>query len=203
MSISLHHRHNASAAFPASQAAGKVIDADYVVVDPPSARAGVSASSRSSGETAGGIGILRPSRAARDAPMSRRAGAGFWSVGFTLAMLSFWVSGGHALAAAWMEAGRDRAPAGGGLTLALLGSNVTSGASGPVLEVETEITNERAQARPTPAVAILIVANNGDAMRYAAPPVPGEIGAGGRQRLTSRMPAPAGGVRSVSVAFAS
>lgn len=191
----------AASASPMRLPSAGVIDAEYVVIDAPlpeERRAGAPTSRRAQSPL--GLETLRPVRPDKVAPFSRRGGLRFWGFGLALALLSFWVSGGHALL---LGRSASPAPGGDGLMLTMRDSGIKPVGGRSVLAVEAEIANAAATERQAPGVAVLIVTGDGITMRYMLAGAGAAIPPGGRQRFASRLAVPPGGVRSVSVAFAS
>lgn len=179
-----------------------VIEADFLVLgssDKPAASSSGRKQITGRADTRS-LAVLKPERPAPAPLFSRRGSWGFWLGGMFLVAVSFWVSGGHAwLLPQGAKAGpRNTAD----LSLALLGSGTESARGQPVLHVEAEARNADARARALPAVAILITTGRGVVLRYQVAPPSEGIGPSGRQRFSTRLPVPADGVRSVSVAFA-
>lgn len=178
-----------------------VIDAEYVAIDSPvPGDRSTGALTRRRPDNPPSLETLRPLRPDKVAPFSRRGGLRFWSLGLALALLCFWVSGGHALLH-----GRPASPAhaSAGLVLTMRDSGIRPVGGRSVLAVEAEIANAAATTLEAPPVAVLIVTGDGITMRYMLTGAGTAIPPGGRQRFASRLAMPPGGVRSVSVAFAS
>ncbi|MEZ2333152.1 hypothetical protein AB6802_25810 [Mesorhizobium sp. RCC_202] len=178
-----------------------VVDADYVVLPRFDARPGpvpTISPPPSSTPPIEGMGMLRrpepaPSRSSRGGPM-------FWIAGIAIALVSFWVAGGHAL----VRQGPFLANA--GPTSALTISGVTSriDASGlkPLLFVDGEAANDGAGPEMLPPLEIRVTDNNSNIIRYRLGTSNRSLAPGERFGFSSRLDVPKDGVRTVAVIFA-
>ena len=173
-----------------------VSDAHYETVAPAAgdapARPGMSRSATA------GMEFLK-SGAAGAGPGARRGGAVFWGLGLVAVALAFWFSGGHALVAGSAPAGT--AATGGPLHIADVKSRVESRDGRSVLFVDGRAENRGSAALRLPPIEIAVTANGGDVTRYRLATRDTELKPGDRYSFSSRLEAPAGGVRTVSVAF--
>lgn len=185
---------------PRPQPGGDVSDAQYETVSPaadaPQARfAAAGTASDASGPA--GMDFLKDKAPA--APQgARRGGVLFWATGLLAVALAFWVSGGHAL---FGGAPADVAPAKTPLHIADVKSRVETREGRGVLFVDGQAENHGATPLSLPPIEITVAANDGGVTRYRLPGRDTELKPGDRYSFSSRLEAPAAGVRTVSVAF--
>ncbi|MBZ9851099.1 hypothetical protein LB565_24235 [Mesorhizobium sp. CA14] len=176
-----------------------IVDADYVVLTrfaayPESAPPPQMPSTPS----IGGMGMLRRSEAAPS--RSSRGGPLFWIAGIGIALVSFWVSGGHALVRQspfWTAA----APA-SALTISGVTSRIDATGLKPVLFVDGEAANDGMRSETLPPLEIRVTDNNSNIIRYRLGTSNRSLGPGERFGFSSRLDVPKDGVRTVSVIFA-
>lgn len=186
------------------QAAGAdIVEADFEVVcacaqpGPTPPATAVSAA----GPPAGGMNMLRRGGGRRPHATSffgRRAGPAFWLFGAGLALMAFWVSGGHA----WVRqlpfsVGRQAA----GFSLSGIRSRVEVASGRPVLFVDGEAMNHGALAAPLPSLEINVTGEDGRVTLYKLGTSQAPLAPGGRFAFSSRLAVPKNGVRAVEVAF--
>lgn len=148
---------------------------------------------------AAGMDLLRQA-AAPAANGSGRGGPLFWAFGLMAVALAFWVSGGHALLrqhAAMLAPGETRDP----LRIADVTSRVETHGEREVLFVEGRTENKGGRAVALPGMEIAVTGKDGAVTRYALSTGVSELDPGGRHSFSSRLVAPAGGVKSVAVTF--
>ncbi|MDQ6432659.1 hypothetical protein RB623_01160 [Mesorhizobium sp. LHD-90] len=175
---------------------GDVVDAEFEVVGerqpmvpPRSFRAGLEP----------GMDFLA-AKSTPDRPglFGRPGGALFWTGGGLLALLAFWISGGHALMLP--QAG---APSpGAAFTLTDISSRVDASGTRPVLLVDGQAGNDGAVAGHLPGLEIHVAGLDGKTTRYKLGTFARQLDPGERFAFSSRLDAPRNGVRSVSVTFA-
>ena len=179
------------------QEGGDVSDADYETV---SRGQGVAESARfeaGSPTPATGMDFLKHGVAKAEG-RARRGGVLFWGVGLFLVALAFWVSGGHALLAPGPQPGATvKAP----LAIADVKSRVETHDGRAVLFVEGRAANGGGVTITLPPIEIAVTANDGGVVRYRLAAADTELKPGDRYSFSSRLEAPASGVRTVSVAF--
>ncbi|TPJ33609.1 hypothetical protein [Mesorhizobium sp. B2-8-3] len=178
--------------------AADIVDADYVVL--PRFAAAPSAPPPQIPPTPSieGMGMLRkpeavPSRSSRGGPM-------FWIAGVGIALISFWVSGGHALVRQspfWAAA----APA-GALTISGVTSRIDESGLKPVLFVDGEAANDGTRSQTLPPLEIRVTDNNSNIIRYRLGTSNRSLAPGERFGFSSRFDVPKDGVRTVAVIFA-
>ena len=174
-----------------------VADADFETVSPrPDAASRSSAGA--AGTPAAGLDFLRR-KAAEEDGRSRRGGVLFWSAGLLLAGLGFWVAGGHALIAPGVPAPGARAKT--PLAIADVKSRVETHGGRAVLFVEGRAANGGGETMALPPIEIAVTANDGNVARYLLAATDTHLKPGDRYSFSSRLEAPASGVRTVSVAF--
>lgn len=187
---------------PKPPAGGDVSDAQYETV----AAAGDAprqARFAPAGAAAGpaGMDFLKdtPPRAPGAPEGGRRGGVLFWATGLAAVALAFWMSGGHAL----IGGGGPAAGAGpkAPLRIAEVRSRVETREGRGVLFVDGRAENHGAAALPLPPIEIAVTANDGTVARYRLPGREARLNPGDRYSFSSRLEAPAAGVRTVSVAF--
>lgn len=180
--------------------AADVVDADYVVLPRFAAHPEPAAPPPQIPSTPSiqGMGMLRKQEAA---PWrSSRGGPMFWTAGVGIALVSFWVSGGHAL----VRQGTLRATAEPASALTISGVTSRIDASGlkPVLFVDGEAANDGAGPQMLPPLEIRVTDNNSNIIRYRVGTSNRSLGPGERFGFSSRLDVPKDGVRTVSVIFA-
>lgn len=185
----------------ASRAAPDFTDAEYETLDAaPQAVGPQNAAARfSDPEPAAGMDFLRAGVLAADEG-SRRGGPLFWIAGLALVALAFWVSGGHALVrqqVAALAPAQAREP----LRIADVRSRVERHNGRDVLFVDGRAENHGTAALAVPPIEIAVIAVDGHATRYLLGTGGTELAPGGRTSFSSRLEAPPGGVKSVSVTF--
>lgn len=149
---------------------------------------------------AAGMDLLRQGPAGAASATAQRGGPLFWIFGLMLVALAFWVSGGHALVrhqASMLTPAETRQP----LRIADVTSRVETHGERQVLFVEGRAENKGSRALTLPGMEIAVTGNDGAVSRYALSTSDTELDAGGRYSFSSRLVAPAGGVKSVAVTF--
>ena len=184
---------------------GEIHDAEFETVMPDgertvpeAARHPAPVDSHAAGETApGGMAILRRSPESIEPGRRERAGAGFWLAGVALAAAAFWVSGGHALvlSGAADAVQREVRP------LRIDGLDVRLERHGGAVKllVDGELVNDGGSALPAPPLSIIVRLEDGGVTRYRLGTNGRPVQPGGRMAFSSRLDAPQGGVRDVSV----
>lgn len=145
--------------------------------------------------------LKRASEAAAPVPVAgpRHGGPLFWSVGLLLVALAFWVSGGHALVSqAAIVAPAERLEP---LRIGEVKSRVERHGERDVLFVDGDARNHGEVAMPLPPIEIAVTAVDGATTHYHLSTNGAELKPGGRYAFSSRLEAPAGGVKTVSVTF--
>lgn len=185
---------------PKPQAGDDVSDAQYETVSPaPDAlQARFTQADTTSTANPAGMDFLK-NKAPGTPQGTRRGGVLFWAIGLLAVALAFWISGGHALIGSGGPAAV--APASTPLHIADVRSRVETREGRGVLFVDGRAENRGATPLPLPPIEIAVTANDGGVMRYRLPGRDTELKPGDRYSFSSRLEAPAAGVRTVSVAF--
>ena len=171
-------------------------DAEIVAVDPVPPQAPRPSPAAPGAE---GMDLLRarPTSAARRA--SVQGGPLFWATGLAMVGLAFWVSGGHELVR------QSFSPAamvkGEALRIGDVATRVENRGGRDILFIDGEARNDGDATEPMRPIEIAIVGNDGRATRYFLAARTPELAPGNRYAFSSRIEAPANGVRSVSVSF--
>jgi hypothetical protein len=179
---------------------GDVSDAHYETVSPAQgtaapARFGEGAAESESPAT--GMDFLKHG-AAKTEGRARRGGALFWGLGLFLVALAFWVSGGHALLTSGPAPDTaTKTP----LAIADVKSRIETHGGRAVLFVEGRAANDGGATLALPPIEIAVTANDGGVARYRLAATDTELKPGDRYSFSSRLDAPASGVRTVAVAF--
>ncbi|TPI73060.1 hypothetical protein FJ423_26310 [Mesorhizobium sp. B2-8-9] len=178
--------------------AANIVDADYVVLPRLASAPAAPPPQIPPTPSIEGMGMLRKP----DAPplRSSRGGPMFWIAGIGIALVSFWVSGGHALVRQspfWTTA----APA-SALTISGVTSRIDASGLKPVLFVDGEAANDGMRSETLPPLEIRVTDNNSNIIRYRLGTSNRSLGPGERFGFSSRLDVPKDGVRTVSVIFA-
>lgn len=169
---------------------GDVVDAEFTTVSREPARNPVSAP-RSA--PVGGFDILARTS---NAPVRSRAGAGFWLCGVLASAAAFWMAGGHSLARHIPVPGMTgESP----VQVASVTSQVKRSLQGVHLVIDGMLENTGADAAEAPDLDIEVAAVGGGVMRYRLGNGRALIEPRGARNFSSRLDAPATGVKSVSV----
>lgn len=165
-----------------------VVDAEVLDVSPSRERP---APAFASAEQTMGLTML--GRANAD-PVSRRAGAVFWTFGLALAASAFWVSGGHALM-------RSEAPlaAAGKLEIAHVETRIDTTAGRTTLVVDGEARNGTSTKHAVPPIGIAVTGHDGKVTRYTLSTGGEQVAANDIYLFSSRLRVPPEGVKSVAV----
>jgi len=145
------------------------------------------------------MGMLRKPEAMPARPASR-GGPVFWIAGVGIALVSFWVSGGHALVRQspfWASSEPASALSISGVT-----SRIDASGLKPVLFVDGEAANDGAQAEALPPLEIRVTDNSSNVIRYRLGTSNRSLAPGEKFGFSSRLDVPRNGVKTVSVAFA-
>ncbi|TGP53886.1 hypothetical protein EN802_01545 [bacterium M00.F.Ca.ET.159.01.1.1] len=180
--------------------AADILDADYIVLPRFAARPETAPPQQlPSTPSIEGMGMLRKPEAALSRP-ARRGGPMFWISGVGIALISFWVSGGHAL----VGQGPFRVAAGPASALTISGVTSRIDASGlkPVLFVDGEAANDGMRSEALPPLEIRVTDNDSNIIRYRLGTSNRSLAPGERFGFSSRLDVPRNGVRTVSVIFA-
>lgn len=148
-----------------------------------------------------GMGMLRKGETTADMHDASRAGPLFWSGGIAIALLAFWISGGHALfhEGAFFGSNDSAATA---LSISGVSSRVDSSGRKPVLLVDGEAGNDGMEAAELPPLEIRVTGNDGRITRYGLGTSGRTLPPGERFAFSSRLDVPRNGVTAVSVTFA-
>jgi hypothetical protein len=177
-----------------SRTAADVSDAQYETL--PATRSDAPARFGDAGTAAAGMDFLKSGVAGNGG--TRRGGVFFWLCGILLVGLAFWFSGGHALIAG---NGQTGVAAGSPLHIADVKSRVENRDGRSVLFIDGRAENRGGQALRLPPIEIAVTANEGGVTRYELATRDTELKPGDRYSFSSRLEAPASGVKTVSVAF--
>ncbi|RWH67823.1 hypothetical protein [Mesorhizobium sp.] len=177
-----------------------IVDADYVVLPRFATHPELSPRQPQIPPTPAikGMGILRKPDASL--PRPSRGGPTFWIAGVGIALVSFWVSGGHALvrqSTFWVNA----APA-SALTISGVTSRIDESGLKPVLFVDGEAANDGMGSETLPPLEIRVTDNDSNIIRYRLGTSDRVLAPGERFGFSSRLDVPRNGVRTVSVIFA-
>ncbi|MBZ9818889.1 hypothetical protein [Mesorhizobium sp. CA4] len=175
-----------------------IVDADYVVLPRFASAPAAPPPQIPPTPSIEGMGMLRKSEAGP--PRSSRGGPMFWIAGIGIALISFWMSGGHALVRQspfWTTA----APA-SALTISGVTSRIDASGLKPVLFVDGEAANDGMRSETLPPLEIRVTDNNANIIRYRLGTSNRSLGPGERFGFSSRLDVPKDGVRTVSVTFA-
>jgi hypothetical protein len=178
--------------------AADIVDADYVVLPRSAAHPALLPPQIPSTPPIEGMGMLRKPVAAPTRPT--RGGPMFWIAGVGMALVSFWVSGGHALVRQspfWTTA----APA-SALTISGVTSRIDASGLKPVLFVDGEAANDGIGPETLPPLEIRVTDNDSNIIRYRLGTSNRLLAPGERFGFSSRLDVPRNGVRTVSVIFA-
>lgn len=197
----------ASSAREGISVAGDVVDADFIVLGPDTAlqfdrmppQAAVEAAEPA--PLLNGMGMLRKGEATADRPGISRGGPLFWSGGIAIALLAFWVTGGHTLFHEGVFFASDDKTA-TALSISGVSSRVDSSGHRPVLLVDGEAGNDGAEAAILPPLEIRVTGNDGRITRYGLGTSGRTLPPGERFAFSSRLDVPRNGVTAVSVTFA-
>ncbi|KUM25271.1 hypothetical protein AU467_04820 [Mesorhizobium loti] len=179
-----------------------IVDADYVVLPRFAARSEPMAApppQTPSTPSIEGMGMLRKPEAAPARPASR-GGPIFWTAGVGVALVAFWVSGGHALVRQspfWATAQPASALSISGVT-----SRIDASGLKPVLFVDGEAANDGARAESLPPLEIRVTDKASNVIRYRLGTSNRSLAPGERFGFSSRLDVPRNGVKTVSVVFA-
>ncbi|MCG7504465.1 hypothetical protein [Mesorhizobium retamae] len=184
-----------------------VIDADFIVLDSDSSRIAErlppqpAALQSEMTPPLDGMDMLRKGETGPDLARPAPGGALFWTSGIAIALLAFWISGGHALfhQTAFLGYGDTAAAA---LSISSVTSRVDSTGSKPVLLVDGEAGNDGAEAAVLPPLEIRVTGNDGRITRYGLGTSGRSLPPGERFAFSSRLEVPRNGVTAVSVTFA-
>ncbi|TPI59771.1 hypothetical protein FJ417_15220 [Mesorhizobium sp. B3-1-7] len=178
--------------------AADIVDADYVVLPRFAATPSAPPPQIPPTPSIEGMGMLRKPEAAPS--RSSRGGPTFWIAGVGIALISFWVSGGHALVRQspfWAAA----APA-SALTISGVTSRIDESGLKPVLFVDGEAANDGTRSQTLPPLEIRVTDNNSNIIRYRLGTSNRSLAPGERFGFSSRFDVPKDGVRTVAVIFA-
>ncbi|RAZ86606.1 hypothetical protein DPM33_27720 [Mesorhizobium hawassense] len=180
--------------------AADIVDADYVVLPRFAAQPGSAAPLPQIPSTPSieGMGMLRKPEAAP--PRPSRGGPMFWIAGVGIALVSFWVSGGHALVG--QSPFRVAAAPAGALTISGVTSRIDASGLKPVLFVDGEAANDGMRSEALPPLEIRVTDNNSNIIRYRLGTSNRSLAPGERFGFSSRLDVPKDGVRTVAVIFA-
>jgi hypothetical protein len=129
----------------------------------------------------------------------KQGGPLFWSFGLTLVVLSFWVSGGHALVRnVVLPAPSERLQS---LRIGEVKSRIENRNGRDVLFIDGRAENHGTSATALPPIEIVVTDSNGAATRYFLGTNETELQPGDRYSFSSRLDAPRYGVKSVSVSL--
>ena len=193
---------NAAVGRVVCDAAADIVDADYVVLPRsdvrPEPMPAVPLPPGASAPSIEGMGMLRKPEAT---PLrSSRGGPTFWIAGVGIALISFWVSGGHALVRQspfWATAAPISA-----LTISGVTSRIDASGLKPVLFVDGEAANDGLRSEALPPLEIRVTDNNANIIRYRLGTSNRSLAPGERFGFSSRLDVPRNGVKAVSVTFA-
>lgn len=174
----------------ASAHAADVIDAEFETI----ARPATAKTARIDDVQLTGLDILGRSKIATK---SRRAGAGFWAGGSALAAAAFWMAGGHSLVDNLALSAAQET-----VRVAALTTHIARTASGEHLVIDGELENSDTRTTPAPDLQIEVMALGGGVTRYRLGNGRQPIEAGAAMRFSSRLAAPAAGIKSVAVTIA-
>ena len=180
--------------------AADIVDADYVVLPRVAIHPepGAPPPQIPSTPSIQGMGMLRKPEAA---PWrSSRGGPVFWIAGVGIALVSFWVSGGHALVR--QGSFRVAAEPASALTISGVTSRIDVSGLKPVLFVDGEAANDGAGPETLPPLEIRVTDNNSNIIRYRLGTSNRSLRPGERFGFSSRLDVPKDGVKTVSVIFA-
>jgi len=176
-----------------------IVDADYVVLPRFAAHPEPATPPQiPSTPSIGGMGMLRKPEAAPSRPS--RGGPTFWIAGVGIALISFWVSGGHALVRQgpfWATPAPTSA-----LTISGVTSRIDGSGLKPVLFVDGEAANDGSRSEELPPLEIRVTDNSANIIRYRLGTSNRSLAPGERFGFSSRLDVPKDGVRTVSVIFA-
>ncbi|MBN9551319.1 MAG: hypothetical protein J0H31_21250 [Alphaproteobacteria bacterium] len=177
--------------------AADIVDADYVVLPRPAAHPAPLPPQIPSTPPIEGMGMLRKPEAARS--RSSRGGPVFWIAGVGMALVSFWVSGGHALVRQGPFRVEEPASA---LTISGVTSRIDASGLKPVLFVDGEAANDGVGPETLPPLEIRVIDNDSNIIRYRLGTSNRSLAPGERFGFSSRLDVPRNGVRTVAVVFA-
>lgn len=178
--------------------AADIVDADYVVLPRLAAAPSAPPPQIPPMPSIEGMGMLRKPEAAPS--RSSRGGPTFWIAGVGIALISFWVSGGHALVRQspfWAAAAPTSA-----LTISGVTSRIDESGLKPVLFVDGEAANDGTRPQTLPPLEIRVTDNNSNIIRYRLGTSNRSLGPGEKFGFSSRLDVPKDGVRTVAVIFA-
>ncbi|WP_054313758.1 hypothetical protein [Mesorhizobium sp. 1M-11] len=188
-------------------AVADVVDADFIVLDPDSgvqfdrAPTQIPLEAVEPAPSLDGMGMLRKGEATADMHGASHGGPLFWGGGVAIALLAFWVSGGHALfhKGAFFDSTENAVTA---LSISGVSSRVDSSGRKPVLLVDGEAGNDGMEAAVLPPLEIRVTGNDGHITRYGLGTSGRTLPPGERFAFSSRLDLPRNGVTAVSVTFA-
>ena len=183
--------------------AADIVDADYEEVAPPARQAAAVAAGQVAPDACapGGMEMLRRAAARSIRREPARGGPLFWAGGIGIALVAFWVSGGHVVARnSGLLAGTQAAKA--AFSLTGVSSRFDVSGTKQVLMVDGEAANEGSEAGTLPPLEIRVAAPDGRVTRYTLGTSGHLLGPGQRFAFSSRFDVPKNGVGTVTVAFA-
>ena len=183
---------------------GDVIDAEFETLRPgpaerllpprPTVAIGTAAA------PAQGFDTLRKSQADMTRQAAKRGDPIFWTVGISLVIAAFWISGGHALVGQSLIPVWHTEPA-NPLRIAEVTSRIEERAGRVVLFVDGKALNSGSEAQLLPPIEVKVTANGGGVTRYSLPAATDPLPGGNSVTFSSRLEAPKEGIQSVSVNF--
>lgn len=184
----------------ASAGNADIVDAEYEIVAHHGRTDANAFRSREGEENSiPGLDMLRGRQTQGRAQRGERGGPLFWAVGAMLVAAAFWFSGGHALLNG-VSLFESDGPA-PGLRIASLQSRIEKGNGRALLFVDGEAVNEAAATETVPTLSINVLDSQGRTTRYLLGTNDHRLAPGQHFAFSSRLIAPKGGVKSVSVTF--
>lgn len=183
-----------------------VIDADYISL-PGGACSATQTSSAVHGRAAigsataptAGMDVLRR-EATAPACFGRRRGGSFSRIVVAgVILVSFWVSGGHALLRHVSQGGVEIPDS--AFRISTVDSRIDTSGIRPLLFVDGEAVNEGSMPESLSALEIAVIGNDGVLTRYRLGTSVRLLSPGETFAFSSRLDAPKNGVRTVSVTF--